>query len=364
MLKHLFAPDRSQSLHDADLAECRTLLRGGSKSFFAASFVLPSCVSKPATAVYAFCRVADDAVDLNRGGPAALDEALTVLQARLVQAYCGQPWPNPVDRAFAAVIHDFAIPRELPEALLEGIEWDARGRCYETLSELYAYSARVAGAVGAMMAALMGARTPDVAARACDLGVAMQLTNIARDVGEDARAGRLYLPRQWLRQENIDPDVWLGAPVFNAAIGRVVQRLLQCADQLYERACAGITQLPLRCRPGIHAARLLYAEIGREVERQSLDSVSRRAVVSTRRKAWLLPQTMLATGLPVNVQNSLQAPPLVETRFLVDALANSSMPVGSAVHPKGRLDQQIAWLVDLFERLEQRDRGLQTVTRR
>ncbi len=98
------------------------------------------------------------------------------------------------------------MPRELPEALLEGFEWDLVGRRYETLEELQAYAARVAGSVGAMMAVLMGARSAAVLARACDLGVAMQLTNIARDVGEDARQGRLYLPLAWLREAGIDPE--------------------------------------------------------------------------------------------------------------------------------------------------------------
>ena len=98
------------------------------------------------------------------------------------------------------------IPRALPEALLEGFAWDAAGRRYETLDEVEHYAARVAGCVGAMMTLVMGRRDPAILARACDLGVAMQLTNICRDVGEDARAGRLYLPLAWLRDNGIDPD--------------------------------------------------------------------------------------------------------------------------------------------------------------
>ena len=102
-----------------------------------------------------------------------------------------------------------AIPAALPEALLEGLAWDAEGRSYETIDELFDYAARVAGAVGVMMALIMDVRSPQALARACDLGVAMQLTNIARDVGEDARLGRIYLPRQWLREAGIDADAWL-----------------------------------------------------------------------------------------------------------------------------------------------------------
>ena len=95
---------------------------------------------------------------------------------------------------------------------------------------------RLSAAVGAMMCVLMGVRDANALARACDLGVAMQLTNIARDVGEDARNGRLYLPRQWLREAGIDADAWLRAPRFDAAIAGVVGRLLQEAEVLYRRA--------------------------------------------------------------------------------------------------------------------------------
>ena len=125
--------------------------------------------------------------------------------------------PMAADRALASVIARYAIPRAVPQALLEGFAWDREGRRYETLADLTAYAARVAGTVGAMMALLMDERRPEVLARACDLGVAMQFSNIARDVGEDARAGRLYLPQEWLREAGLDPEAWLAAPVFDAA---------------------------------------------------------------------------------------------------------------------------------------------------
>ena len=92
------------------------------------------------------------------------------------------------------MVAEHKLPRAIPEALLEGFAWDAAHRRYETLSAVRAYGARVAGSVGAMMCLIMGATSRDALSRACDLGLAMQLTNIARDVGEDARAGRLYLP--------------------------------------------------------------------------------------------------------------------------------------------------------------------------
>ncbi|HTO66983.1 MAG TPA: squalene/phytoene synthase family protein, partial [Bradyrhizobium sp.] len=149
----------------SDIAACRELLRGGSRTFFAASLVLPRSVSDPAIALYAFCRLADDAIDLDGGR----SDAVGRLRDRLARVYAGKPLPLPADRAFADVVARFAIPRELPEALLEGLMWDAEGRRYETLNDLLDYAARVAGTVGAMMSLLMRRRDPAIVARACDL---------------------------------------------------------------------------------------------------------------------------------------------------------------------------------------------------
>jgi phytoene synthase len=332
-------------LSQADLAACQTLLAGGSKSFHAASRVLPRSVAEPATALYAWCRVADDAIDLD-----ASPEALCRLRERLAAAYAGAPGAHPADRALAAVVRGFAIPRALPEALLEGFAWDRAGRQYESLGDLAAYAARVAGSVGAMMALLMGERRPSVLARACDLGVAMQFSNIARDVGEDARAGRLYLPRGWMRDAGLDPDAWLAAPAFDARLAGVVARLLAEAEALYRRADAGIARLPLACRPGIGAARRLYAEIGRQVARQGHDSVSRRAVVPGRRKLALMARSLGALALP---GGSVAAPPLAETRYLVAAVeaenARAQRRAGVAAEGEGAL----ARFFDVLLRLEE-----------
>ena len=339
---------------EADLAHCAATLRDGSRTFFAASLVLPRSVREPAIALYAFCRAADDAVDLASGG--RLD-ALARLRERLNCVYDQRPLPIAADRALAEVVTHFAIPKTLLEALLEGFEWDAVGRRYDDLSTLNDYAARVAGSVGAMMAMLMNVRDADTVARACDLGVAMQLTNIARDVGEDARAGRLYLPREWLKAAHIDPDAWLARPVFSPQLGAVIQRLLVTADALYDRAAAGIARLPVACRPGMNAARLLYAEIGREVERLGYDSVSRRAVVPASRKARLLSRALAATPF---LKSRESTPVLAETGFLVDAVA-AAVPRIPKRHMQTRVRRRdvrarLISVIDLIERLERRDR--------
>jgi phytoene synthase len=343
----------TNSLDSADMAACRALLKGGSRTFHAASKVLPRRVSNPAIALYAFCRLADDAVDLGDNRTAAVER----LRERLDRAYHGQPMDRAADRAFADVVARFSIPREVPEALLEGLAWDAEGRRYETLPELYAYAARVAGTVGAMMTLVMGQRMPEIVARACDLGVAMQLTNIARDVGEDARAGRLYLPLEWLRDAGIDPDAWLAKPEFTGEISAIVQRLLDTADALYDRATLGIRNLPRACRPGIYAARALYAEIGRELERGGLDSVSRRAVVSNDRKLKVLARTLFSLRTEWAPARRL-APmaQLDETRFLIEAVAKTPMRHRAPEVRSKPIEDRVVWVIDLFARLEQRDR--------
>lgn len=366
---YLFTPEKDRSLPAApnpqgfDLQACRTLMRGGSKTFFAASLLLPPRIRLAATALYAFCRVADDLIDDGADKPAAMRE----LQQRLDAVYRAQPMGRDADLALSLVVHQHRIPRTLLDALLEGFAWDAQQHRYESLEDLHGYAARVASTVGAMMTLIMGVREPRALARACDLGVAMQLTNIARDVGEDARAGRLYLPLQWLREEGIDPQRWLSAPHFKPAIARVVARLLAEADRLYSRAEHGILLLPRDCQGAIRAAGWVYAEIGREVERRSLNSVDSRAVVSSRRKLLLLGKALAWPTRPRRVatqwaQDPAQAasapwslPPLQATRFLVDAVKDQSFD--DVDHEPAVADNAVVWMIDLFERRELRRRA-------
>jgi phytoene synthase len=251
--------------------------------------------------------------------------AVLRLQERLDAAYAGKPHNAPEDRAFAAIVEDFEMPRALPEALLEGLAWDAAERRYATLSGVRDYSARVASAVGAMMCVLMRVRDPDALARACDLGVAMQLTNIARDVGEDARMGRIYLPLDWLADAGIDPLNFVREPLPTDQVRRMVKRLLVEADRLYRRSEAGIDVLPLQARTGIWAARLIYAGIGKQLRRQGYDSISMRARTNGRQKLGWLAQAGGRTAMSLIMPKSavIYAKPLPEVAFLVDAASRA-----------------------------------------
>lgn len=318
-----------------DLAACEALLRRGSKTFHAAARLLPRRFRSSVVAAYAFCRTADDAID----GAASPADGLAALRRRLDAVYAGTPEDDPVDRAFAAVVRAHRVPRAVPEALIEGFLWDVEGRRYETIEQLRAYAARVAAAVGVLVTLILGERRPHVLARACDLGVAMQLTNIARDVGEDARNGRLYLPCAWLREAGIDPDAFLHRPAFTPPLAVLVERLLAHADDLYERAAPGIPLLPADCRPAIRAARLIYADIGRVIRAAGNDSVTRRAFTTRRRKLWLLLRARWGRAARRLERFGAGLPPLAETAFLVRAVhdadaAPSRVPDGSATRDR------------------------------
>ena len=205
-----------------------------------------------------------------------------------------------------------------------------------------------------MMALVMGATSQRALARACELGVAMQLTNIARDVGEDARNGRLYLPREWLREAGVDADAWLRAPRFDAAIASVIERLLNTADTLYRRAEHGVAELPRDCRSAILAARWVYADIGQQLAREGFDSVSRRTVVSRSRKLALMARA--AAGALRPPPPLIGVPALAAVQFLVDAAATTATPATAA--PRARtFDERMACIIGLLERQAEQGRA-------
>lgn len=335
-----------QTITQADLEHCQRLLAQGSKSFFLAGRLLPRTALDSATALYAFCRVADDLMD-NAVGDDAARRALQSLILRLDAVYAGRPLDHPEDRALTALVEHCQLPRAPLDALLEGFAWDATAREYETLDELEAYAARVAGSVGVMMAWLLGERRPQPLARALDLGVAMQLTNICRDVGEDVGLGRLYLPRAMLQAQGLAPEAFLREAVAGPAVSSVVLTLLDRADQLYRRAEQGIQCLPLSVRFSIRAAAALYREIGVVVRARGGDSVSDRAFVRRPRQLRLL----AAAVWPRPLDPELLAEPVLPAceYLLSDALKAQTDRLSPPLHGMARM-------LDLLLKVEHRER--------
>jgi phytoene synthase len=179
----------------------------------------------------------------------------------------------------------------------------------------------------------------------------MQLTNIARDVGEDARNKRIYLPLAWMREEGLNPQEWLAHPTLNPAVQNVISRVLDEADSLYKRSMVGIAELPRDCRSAILAAGLIYGEIGNELRRCELDSVNHRAVVSPWRKALLLAQARLQAGWIFTQHNTPQ--PLAGIAYLVEQCQDTtSSRLALTGFPNRAMPQRIEWMLSLFENLE------------
>lgn len=322
-------------LSPADRRQAKATIRAGSKSFHVASLFLPREARNAARALYAFCRSSDDLVDLDNDDGTASHR----LKLRLDKIYAGKPEDDLGDKAFADVVERYSIPRIVPDALIEGFQWDEAGRTYDSMDDLLGYAARVASTVGVMMTMIMGQTERATLARAADLGLAMQLTNIARDVGEDARNGRVYLPEHLLALHGLSREALVANPQFSEPLGHAVRDLLASADDFYARAMRGVAGLPLKCRPAIRGAALIYRKIGHEIERNGYNSVDYRAHTSGRTKI----ETMLyaaATPYLLKPVSAEAADPSVA--FLVDAAAHFGPS-----QPK-TLDDKLGRMVELM----------------
>jgi phytoene synthase len=266
----------------ADLAACREVIRVHSRSFYAASLLLPADVRDAAMATYAFCRGADDDVDAV-GGPDAARERHARTRQRLARLYAGGPMDTPVGRAFARVVRQHGIPQEEPAALLDGMAQDLGPVQMGSADELLLYCYRAAGVVGLMMSRIMGRADEAARRRAVDLGIAMQLSNIARDVGEDARRDRVYLPAAWLADAGSTPADVLGAVPLPGVLA-TTRRVVAVAEEYYRSGIEGIALLPRACQPAILSAALMYRAIGRKVRSRNGDGVTRRAHIGGPRK--------------------------------------------------------------------------------
>lgn len=303
----------------ADRKACNDAIRLGSRSFYAASMLLPSRQRFAARALYAFCRNSDDLVDDGTSGA----QSISRLRERLDDIYRGKPADLACDRAFAAIVVAYEIPRELPAALIEGFEWDIANRRYETLDDLLEYAARVAASVGVMMSLLMLRRDRHVLARAAELGLAMQLTNIARDVGEDARMGRVYIPAQWLDEVGLDRDAFIRQPVHDERTRILVGRLLAAADEYYDRAVTGVQGLPANCRHSIMSAAHIYRSIGDAIIRNQHNSIDHRAHTSGLQKITLSLSALLSVRNATAVSEN---PPHASIAHLVEMAAREDAP--------------------------------------
>jgi phytoene synthase len=266
----------------------------GSKSFAAAARLFAPGTRRSVLMLYAWCRHCDDVVDgqelgFNAAPRTTHDPArqLALLREQTRRAYAGEPMTAPAFAAFQEVALGHAIPPRFAFDHLDGFAMDVEGARYETIDDTLRYCYHVAGVVGLMMASIMGARDEAVLDRACDLGLAFQLTNIARDIVEDAAVGRCYLPAAWLREAGIPPQE-LALPRHRKALARVAARLVDHAEPYYASATEGLAALPLRSAWAIATARNVYRQIGIVVKRRGVHAWDERAGTSKAEKLWLL----------------------------------------------------------------------------
>ena len=270
------------------------ILRAGSRSFALAARLLPRRVRAEVAALYAYLRHVDDAVDL--APPDAQPARVAHLERELDALYAGAPHGDAVLAAFQQVVRAHRIPRLYPRELLAGMRMDAAQHEYATTEELLRYAYRVAGTVGLMLCHVFGLRDERVLANAAHLGIAMQLTNVCRDVAEDLARGRLYLPRALLGEPLATAVAARRGgtltPELAARLAPTLDHLLRCADHYYASGDAGMHALGLRTATAVRAARYVYAAIGTELRRRRLDPLAGRAVVPATTKAALVARAL------------------------------------------------------------------------
>lgn len=282
--------------------EARAIIQKHSKSFSLASLLLGPELRDRASGLYAYCRRADDAVDLVAPRDAA--RAVLGLRSELSDVYAGKSLTEPVLVEFQRLVFETNLPREYPEALLEGFHDDATDKRYETLFDLYHYCWCVAGSVGAMMCHVLGVRRERAVRHGVHLGMAMQLTNICRDVSEDWERGRLYLPAELVPGLSRQLGERTLPRSYTEACALAVRRLLAEAEVLYASGDAGLPYLSFRSRLAVATARRVYSSIGHRILASGADVRAGRAVVPDSEKALhVLHATVSSTAL------SLTTPP-------------------------------------------------------
>lgn len=249
----------------------RNSIARGSKSFAMASRLFAPQVRERAWLLYAWCRACDDIADGQEHGHGM--SRVSDAQARIERiqtltdlAYSGEATGEMPFDALAVVARECAIPKRFADDVIAGFRLDAEGWQPQSEDDLYRYCYHVAGAVGCMMAVVMGVPRDDepVLDRACDLGLAFQLANIARDVVEDDAAGRCYLPAEWLVEEDIEPGQHT-KPHHRQELADMAARLVRRMEVHAKSSRIGASRLPFRSRWAILSAARIYTAIGREV---------------------------------------------------------------------------------------------------
>ena len=269
------------------LANARAAIARGSKSFAMASQLFDPVTRDRAMLLYAWCRHTDDVIDGQVLGQGRNDdnrppaERLAEVERLTEMAIAGQPTGHPAYEALAQVIRETGMPPQLPRDLVHGFRIDMEERPFESFDDTLTYCYHVAGCVGVMMAIVMGVDPADkpVLDRACDLGMAFQLNNIARDVLEDAVNSRRYIPDDWLASVGLAPNNY-AFPSNRRQLSRLVTRFVNTAETYEESARFGTPALSNRAAWAVLAAARIYGNIGRKVRDAGPEGLENRMSTS------------------------------------------------------------------------------------
>jgi phytoene synthase len=270
-------------MSDSVLNASRDSIQRGSTSFAAAARLFHPRIREDAYMLYAWCRHCDDEIDgqVMGHGAVGLDPVLArcklaELEDKTRRAMAGEPTDDTAFAAFQRVAQRHGIAAQHPLDLLQGFRMDVEGCSYRTLQDTLLYAYHVAGVVGVMMAQVMGVQDIATLRRASDLGLALQLTNIARDVIEDAKVGRIYLPAEWLGAAANSPAAVID-PANRAVVFAATERLLTAAEPYYASSRWGLKALGFRSAWAIAAAHAVYRQIGLKVHAMGPAGMDRRA---------------------------------------------------------------------------------------
>ena len=284
-------------------ATCRAITRKHAKTFYMATRFLPNHKQRGIFAIYSLCRYVDDLVD--EAEDLVKDEVveygdiksrLDGWKRKLQDTYDGKSFDNPILIAFSDVLRRYHIPIEMPFELMEGVCMDLYKKRYESFDEIYDYSFKVASIVGLMTSQVFGYESKEALGYAVDLGIAMQLTNILRDVGEDLTKDRIYLPQEDLNKFNVSED-----ELFNHRLSEPVKELLAYqidrARRYYKRSDKGISMLSEDSRLPVYLARHNYSRILDKIEQNNYNVFGLRAYLNTTEKLSIIPQVFYQTKI-------------------------------------------------------------------
>lgn len=280
-------------------AHCRAITRHHAKTFYMATRFLPNHKQRSIFAIYGLCRYLDDLVDESEDlihhkkiSHLEVEEKLNRFRTKLLNTYRGLEQDDPILIAFSDTLNLYDISIDLPLLLMDGVMSDLIKKRYSTFDELYDYSYKVASVVGLMTSEVFGYSNRKALDHAVDLGIAMQLTNILRDVGEDLAKGRIYLPAEDLERFGIsEKDLFSHelSPRFVEMMKFQVQR----AQSYYNSADRGIPMLTRDSRLPVCLARENYSRILQKIEENGYNVFNRRAFLNSTEKLSMVPRVMM-----------------------------------------------------------------------